>query len=1047
MAESRFRSGERVRLRVEPGKVGLIFGDPIEYEGGWTYSVFFGGDDTRYVAESNLELAPADVRVAVLTREAFLRNLLLAKLRNPLSNFLYSFQASRTQFEPYQFKPVFKYLDAPVPGVLIADEVGLGKTIEAAILYQELKARQPVNRVLIVCPAGLRVKWQTELLTRFDEQFALLRRPDLLEDIRLYHETDGRQPLYGITGLETIRGRNIQAALDERPVRYDMVIIDEAHHLRTAGRLSNRIGERLSGLTDNLVLLTATPLQTSQQDLFNLLRFIDETQFQQFADFELQLEPNADLNAAIRALRSHPPDTAAAHRALVAVQDHAAGAQVTAHPNYRPTLRALVRGDLNRDDVVRLQRDIDQMNVISSIYTRTRKRDVTGVAKRQAHVISVPLTEPERDFYNAVLAEARARAHRRSPNGVVPGWTGMMRERQAASCMAATREYLSALFKDHRADLGVEDSSTEVLPDVLLPESESSADEVGALLAAADALGSTDSKFQVFLRALEQALEESTDSKVIVFSFFRRTLAYLERQLRSRGFDVLQINGDVPPDQRAIAIDRFRTEPRLQVLLTSEVGAEGLDFQFCDTLFNYDLPWNPMRVEQRIGRIDRYGQKRDKIRIYSFFLEGTIEERILERLYLRIGIFEDSIGDLEPILGPLSNQLTREIFSADLTPDEEIALAKQYADLVLHRRAEEQALEERSAELLGQDALILQAVGESVSAGRYISRAELEAVVRGYLAEVAIHAELVDTVGDGTAVLVPDTKLALAMQDLVAWERDVRPGTTEFLAKLHRGTRVPVTFDGEVAMQQRRLELLNFRHPLIRAAVAHFEQRPPAVRPVVDLMLPYDAVPGLAGTYMFGIFLLSVSGAQSQTRLLTVALDENLRRTRELEARLLWAIQEASVEAPRRDWVADERDAVMDQMTRIAASEADQAEAEARERNDAVLAVRRATIERTILGKIAKRRSQIANTMNEQIHRMWTAEIRNLELELERRLEELESRRAVGVSYVPIGAGRITIASAMRASTPTLQVVSTEAAAPSSIAGFEEPPPGELPWS
>ena len=147
-----------------------------------------------------------------------------------------------------------------------------------------------------------------ELLTRFDEQFSLLRKAEILDDIRLYHETDGLQPLYGITGLETIRNRQIQDLLDERPVRYDMVIIDEAHHLRTAGRLSNRIGERLSDLTDNLVLLTATPLQTSQEDLFNLLRFIDETQFQQFSDFILQLQPNANLNAAIRSLRDLPPD-------------------------------------------------------------------------------------------------------------------------------------------------------------------------------------------------------------------------------------------------------------------------------------------------------------------------------------------------------------------------------------------------------------------------------------------------------------------------------------------------------------------------------------------------------------------------------------------------------------------------------------------------------------------------------------------------------------------------------------------------------------------
>jgi superfamily II DNA or RNA helicase len=1047
MGESRFRQGDPVRLRVDPAAVGRIDGDPIQYEGGWTYPVFFGGSDTRFVPESGLAPAPVEVEVAVLTREAFLRSLLLAKLRNPLSNFLYSFQASRTQFEPYQFKPVFKFLDAPVPGVLIADEVGLGKTIEAAILYEELKARQPINRVLIVCPAGLRVKWQAELLTRFEEQFTLLRRPDLLADIQLYHETDGRQPLFGITGLETIRGRNIQQALDERPVRYDMVIVDEAHHLRTAGRLSNRIGNRLSELTDNLVLLTATPLQTSQQDLFNLLRFIDDTQFQQFPDFELQLQPNALLNTAIRALRTDPPDSAEARRALLAVTKLPAAAQVTVHPNYQPTVRALQRSDLDREEVIRLQRDIDQMNVISAIYTRTRKRDVTGVAKRQAHVISVPLTEPERVFYDAVLAEARAQARRRSLTGVIPGWTGMMRERQAASCMAATREYLMALHRNRNTELEIEDSSTDVLPDRLDNARLGSApDEIDVLLTAGNAMGSTDSKFDVFVEALRTALDESADSKVIVFSYFRRTLAYLERQLRTRGFDVLQINGDVPPDERAAAIEQFRSNASLQILLTSEVGAEGLDFQFCDTLFNYDLPWNPMRVEQRIGRIDRYGQRRDKVRIYSFFLEGTIEERILERLYLRIGIFEDSIGDLEPILGPLSNELTRDIFAAELTPTEEIELARRYEDLVFHRREEERKLEERSAELLGQDALIKQAIEQTVSAGRYISRAELKALVRGFLAEATVSAELSGEDGD-TATLVPDARLATAVQDSVVRDRDVRPSTTEFLTKINRSARIPLTFDGETAMQYRRLEFVNLRHPLVRAAVAHFESAPVTTRPVVDLAITPDTIPGLTGMYSFGLFLLSVSGAQSQTRLISVAVDREGRRARELEDRLLWAIQDASVDSPRQPWSAAERDSIIARMTTIAAAVADQLEAEARDRNDAVLAVRKATIERTIRGKITKRLAQIESTSNDAIRRMWTAEIRNLENELKRRLGDLEARRTVGVSYALIGAGRITISQHLQVTVAPTPAETVTPATPVPIAGYSEPPTREVPWS
>lgn len=1006
MTDPHFSEGDRVRVRVEPTKVGRIDGPPVPYSGGWTYPVFFGAE-TSYFAESGLERVP-DEAVSVVPRDEFLRALLLAKLDNPLSDILYAYQASRTQYEPYQFKPVFKYLDAPVPGLLIADEVGLGKTIEAAILHQELKARARVNRVLVVCPAGLRVKWQSELLTRFDEQFQIMRSADLFEDIRLYQDTDGAQPLQGITGLETIRGRAVQEALSESPVRYDLVIVDEAHHLRTSGTLSNQIGERLSDLTDNLVLLTATPLQTKQEDLFNLLQFIDDTQFQQFSDFELQLQPNAKLNSAIRSLRELPPDVLTARNELLDVRRLPAAAQVTNHPNYQIVLDGLSNGSPDRPVTIRLQRDIDQMNAISSVYTRTRKRDVTGVAKREAHVLAVEITEQERAFYAAVLAHARAEAMRRSKNGAIPGFIGMMRERQAASSITATREYLTELLKGSE-HLQLEDSSSDVPAEDDRVRTQAGDDGVAALLAAAQALGSTDSKFAKFAEALRQALDVSQGSKVIVFSFFRRTLTYLERELKRLGFDVLQINGSIPPDERALAMDRFRTNPDMQVLLTSEVGAEGLDFQFCDTLFNYDLPWNPMRVEQRIGRIDRYGQKADKIRIYSFFLSDTIEERILERLYKRIGIFEDSIGDLEPILGPLSNQLSREVFSTALTPAEEIELAQRYADLVINRREDERALESRSAELMGQDALILEAVNETVSSGRYISPSELRSVVDGYLRETSVNAELEDQLGDGTVLLRPDHRLAEAVEAFVSEARDHRPTTTEFLAKLHRQARIPATFDGQIAMISRRLELLNRRHPLVQTAVAYFQGRPRPARPLADLVVQSSAVDAAVGHYTFAIFLLKVQGAQPQTRLVSIALDDRGSRSEAVEAALLRLIQDDSVDGTDSGWTAARRDRIASETTRAVADEAAAIERDAIQRNDGVLAVRTATLQRTFRSKIAKRRSQIASTSDERIHRMWTSEIRNLETELIRRLEELEQRRAVGVSFAPIGTGRITI--------------------------------------
>jgi superfamily II DNA or RNA helicase len=1042
----RFGVGGRVCLHSDPSSHGRVDAC-YEYGDGWTYDVFFGQQGVVSVNERDLVPAPV-ARLQVLTRDEFLRDLLLAKLDNPLTDLFYAYQASRTQSEAYQFKPVLKFLDAPVPRLLIADEVGLGKTIEAAILYQELKARERVNRVLIVCPAGLRDKWQMELATRFDEQFLLLRRPDILRDIDLFERTNGNQPLRGIIGLEAIRGRRVLDALEQRQPSYDLVIIDEAHHLRTAGRLSNEAGEILSELADRLVLLTATPLQTSQQDLFNLLRFLDDTQFTDFGEFVAQLAPNRNLNAAIRGLKRHPPDFQAAFEQLRGIAQMPASEQVTSHPNYAVTLRDLAAssaGSFDRERVARMQRDIDRMNVISSVYTRTKKVNVANVARRNAHTIKVEITEQERRLYAAVLAHARAQARAASGPGRAPGWAGMMRERQVASCMAAMRDYL---LESPSLDLGrlrVEESSNETAPEV--PRAVGRDGPVSAaaaeMLAAARDLGTGDSKLNAFLTALREAISGSAAHKVIVFSFFRRTLAHLETALRGAGYETILIHGDVKPESRTLLIDQFKNSPNLNVLLTSEVGAEGLDFQFCDTLMNYDLPWNPMRVEQRIGRIDRYGQRQPQIGIYSFFLRDTIEERILERLYERIGIFEDSIGDLEPILGPVTADLTRELFSNELTPDQEREIAERTADMVVQRRLEEEDLERRSAELLGQDALLMQEITHNVESGRYVSPGELRAVVGGFLAEATLGSELRDYVHDGTVTLVPDGKLFSLVQAQMDHDQDSRPVATEFLGKL-TSRAIPATFDGEIAHGNPRLEFLNLRHPLVRAAVEHFREKPIAGVRAIDVeAVSEDFRPDLGpwppqGRYLFGLYLLLVRGAKRESRLVPVVFDESGRRVPAAEDRLLRLLQDYARDVPNPAWTDHDLAALQARSRAAVAAEADQVEATARDRNDALVAVRKATIQRTLRSKIAKRQEYLLRATDDRIIRMRRREIENLRAELARRLEELEQQRDVSVTSAHIGFGRITIRPADRA-VPAMVAVEAPKAADREIAGYEEP--------
>ncbi|MGV2332710.1 MAG UNVERIFIED_CONTAM: hypothetical protein LVR18_00710 [Planctomycetaceae bacterium] len=222
-----------------------------------------------------------------------------------------------------------------------------------------------------------------------------------------------------------------------------------------------------------------------------------------------------------------------------------------------------------------------------------------------------------------------------------------------------------------------------------------------------------DSKFRVLVEILSEVRSTNPNAKVLIFTFFRATARYLEKQLTKLGWNTLRIDGDVKSeprrperDDRGQRIDRFQNDPSVTVMVSTEVGSEGLDFQFCHHLVNYDLPWNPMVVEQRIGRIDRFGQEQDCVYIHNLVVTGTVEERILERLYSRIGIFERSIGNLEAILGETVRELQRDYVMATLKPDEAARRLQEAEDAVVRQGQHLESLESKAAELFGHEEFI-----------------------------------------------------------------------------------------------------------------------------------------------------------------------------------------------------------------------------------------------------------------------------------------------------------------------------------------------------
>ena len=240
-----------------------------------------------------------------------------------------------------------------------------------------------------------------------------------------------------------------------------------------------------------------------------------------------------------------------------------------------------------------------------------------------------------------------------------------------------------------------------------------------------------DSKYKQLIDLLCKKLP---DEKAIIFAYFKGTLRYLFRRLVHDGIDCAMIHGDVENEERRAEIERFERNPGVRVLLSSEVGSEGIDLQFCRVIVNYDLPWNPMRVEQRIGRIDRVGQKADRLSIVHLKVKDTIEERLFERLHDKLGIFENSIGDLEAVLGEEIQKLTVELLSKDLTPEEEderIELTRRVVEKKLRLM---QQLEEEGESLLALSDLIASRIEQSRELGRYVTRDELQKYITDFFA-------------------------------------------------------------------------------------------------------------------------------------------------------------------------------------------------------------------------------------------------------------------------------------------------------------------------
>lgn len=1007
-----FNVHDRVRLKAT-GRECIITGVLPNDQ----YQVFLSSAEQPILSAHDLE--PLKTAFNFVNAQEFLRDLLLFKFRRPLSDTLYSYAASKTNFEVYQFKPVIKFVNNPGNRILIADEVGLGKTIEACLIYLELKARVQGNlpRVLVVCPAGLTRKWQDELYSRFGEQFSVLDGGLLDEFFRRWELDRSGATIRGICSIERLRGEHVSQRLVDLGIEFDLVIVDEAHHMRNPETLSFDLGEILSAHADAMILLTATPVQLRALDLFYLLNILDSGEFESPDLFEHQLEPNRYINRAIRAASQNPPNLIDALSELEAVPKHIKG-----NPYYVEAAGLLTESVAEQEEGsprahIEAIRSLHGLNTLSHVFNRSRRAEVGAGTTRVANVISVALSPIEREIYETAMEFARAKAEHTRGYAFALGLIQI--ERQVASSLGAYKIVVDDYVKGHETPIEIDQITDEmdIDPVIKIPAVYELAENLKSLYMK---LGDQDSKFLKFKEEVDRLLQENR--KVIVFSFFKRTLEYLRKRLTNVGLTVDVIHGDIRPLERQPILDRFRDDPDRQILLSSEVGAEGQDFQFCDAIINYDLPWNPMRVEQRIGRIDRYGQQSDKVTVASLFLEGTIEQRILMRLYERIGVFKDSIGELEPILGEIVKELSYEVITRQLTPQQESELLERHLTSLEHKKRDLLDFENNRFELMGHDDIFTNEVETSIANGRYVSANEIYALCSSYLATKFPRTRLESVRGSENHIwkFVPDATFRGELDRFLNRPESRRGAVDiEFSRKIHgvhtQGgpSGVPLTFDNALANQRRPLQFVNIWHPLTRMAHEFFDSlgHPPPEHRIVSARI-FTKDRELAGDYTLFLFSIATHGVIPSHELIPILVSRHGGISESTSAIFLKALHDMPEFEEDYDqiWLsAEEFDRAKQLAYRYMGQIRTEREESSKQRNEALVAVRKSSLDRTFQAKTRRAQGRLATARDQRIIRMHQGEIRNLQTRLERAVGELEERRQVSVSYEPVAYGAIRL--------------------------------------
>lgn len=742
-----FAAGDRVRFKDDPSVIGVVTGERDFERAGRQFIEIELPSGRTACPVNQLEAvlaapdALADLKSGKLSAPADLRRVLThLRMTGRLADMIYSMGATNTEFHAYQFKPVLKLLNSPSRGLLIADEVGLGKTIEAGLIWTELVARFDSRRLLVVCPKALVQKWRDELRNKFNVNAPICNAAELLDILK--DDQVRREGFTAIASLSSLRpprkwnhpnepAKGARADLatflaDAEDDLFDLTIIDEAHHLRNTDTTNHRLGQLLSNVSDYSLFLSATPINLRANDLRALLKLIDPDTFEREWLFDVLQDENAPLIKAWEAARDPRVPLSKIGEIIADLPE----GQVLKTGKRLERLRAeLAKGmEDTPSNRVRLAARIEETSLLGSIINRTRRRDVAEFkVLRKPQTALWEMSETERTFYEFATRQIEAYAYAHEIN---ERFLLAQTQRLLASSLATAYRHWGARSGFLELDEEDEDGGRIMMPGPLIAALGEICDDPEML----EELERQDSKIDMLTGWLETIRQRDPDERIIIFSSFRRTIDYLARRLGDAGYSVMQLHGGIKVDRQE-TIARFAESPGGTILLTSEVGGEGLDLQFCRILFNWDLPWNPMKVEQRIGRIDRIGQQSPSIDIINLIAEDTIEQHVYDRLYLRLGIIQQTLGDFEPILGEIIRNIELVLTDPELTQEQRDATLDQSILAAAERKAQAEELEREAPGLVAHGDSILQRINEAHAPFRRLTGEDL----RDYVASALIH--------------------------------------------------------------------------------------------------------------------------------------------------------------------------------------------------------------------------------------------------------------------------------------------------------------------